>query len=210
MFNKLIEYDINPVIIFNEKGEVVYCNQEAEIFLSSQNIKEIFDFAISNAPKIGIKTKFEKIKFNNIEFNGYSILIDEKLAIRFFIDTTPTNYSLSNLEKIDIAMLIDFVCDIFTLKGNFNIKKYYDPTIPEFYSDKNEIIRLLKNLITANSYVTTKVIIGESIIIDNKKYPLIEITIENFNDININSTTYEIKKQDNKISIKIPLIQGVE
>ncbi len=210
MFDKLIEFDINPVIVFNEKGEIIYCNQEAEVFLSSQNVKTIFNFALNNAPKKGIKTKFEKVKFNKIEFNGYSIFVDENLSIRFFIDTTPPNYSLTNLEKIDIIMLIDFVCDIFSLKKDFNIKKLFDPTIPEFYGDKNEIIRLLKNYISKDSIISTKIVIGESIIINNKKHPLIEVKIENPNKNDIKSSTYEIKKGENFISIRIPLIQGIK
>jgi len=62
MFEFFIEYDINPVIFFNEKGHIDYCNQEAEIFLSYINKKEVFEFTIKNAPNTkGIKTQFKKI-----------------------------------------------------------------------------------------------------------------------------------------------------
>ena len=43
-FDVWVQKDINPFIVFNEKGKIKYLNDEAEYFLSFVNEKEIFEF----------------------------------------------------------------------------------------------------------------------------------------------------------------------
>ena len=146
MFEFWCEYDINPLIIFNEKGDIKYYNQEAEIVLSYINKKEIYEFVIKNAPKEkGIKTEFKDIKFNNFEFKGFSIGYedDKNIGVRFFINTNKHNIELKELEKIELSMLIDFAIEYVTLKEKIKIIKNYDPSIPQLLINKKALLNTL-------------------------------------------------------------------
>jgi len=211
MFKFWCEYDINPLIIFDHKANVIYCNQEAEIFLSYINKKEVFEFALRNAPKDGIKTEFKLIKFDKFEFNGFSIgFYDEKLGIRFFINTDKKNISLNNLEKVKFSMLLEFIKEYMNLKG-IKISIFYDPSIPEIYLNKKELLNIIFEMLEYNkkANISSKVIVGEYIKIENKKYPLAQINIITTPFKRIKSNYFEIENLENGYTIKIPIIKEI-
>ncbi|GAX86924.1 conserved hypothetical protein [Lebetimonas natsushimae] len=211
MFKFWIEYDINPFIVFDYKSNIIYCNQEAEIFLSYINKKEVFEFAIKNAPNNGIKTEFKEIKFDKFEFMGYSIgFYEEKLGVRFFINTEKQNLTLHNLEKVKFSMLLEFVKEYLNLKG-INIDTFYDPSIPEIYLNKKELLNIIFEMLenSKSAKISSKIIVGEYIKIDNKKYPLAQIDIITKPFKKIKSDFFEIENSQNGYSIKIPLIKEI-
>ena len=212
MFEFFIEYDINPIIFFNEKGHIIYCNQEAEIFLSYVNVKDIFNFTIQNAPnKEGIKTEFKNITFGEFSFNGYSIGYkeDSKIGIRLFINTKKHQFTLEKLEKIDLNKLIDFAIQYINLKQKTKFKIYPDLSIEEVYISKKELLQTLFEIFENQKKVEiyTKFDISEVIKIDNKKYSLIEIILKCNPIKNIESKYFEIIKNDNGYIIKVPFIK---
>lgn len=209
MFKFFIEYDINPFIVFDYKSNIIYCNQEAEIFLSYINKKEVFDFAIKHAPKNGIKTEFKEVKFNKFEFMGYSIgFYDEKLGIRFFINTEKQNLTLHNLEKVKFSMLLEFIKEYLNFK-NIAVETYYDPSIPEIYLNKKELINIIFEMLenSKKAKIGSKILVGEYMKIDNKKYPLAQIDIITHPFKRIKSDFFEIENHEEGYSIKIPLIK---
>ncbi len=212
MFEFFIEYDINPVIFFNEKGHIDYCNQEAEIFLSYVNVKDIFNFTIQNAPnKEGIKTDFKNINFGEFSFNGYSIGYkeDSKIGIRLFINTKKHQFTLEGLEKIDINKLINFAIQYINLKQNSKFKIYPDLSIEEIYISKKELLHILFEIFENQKEVEiyTKFDISEVIKINNKKYSLIEIILKCSSFKEIESKYFEIIKKDDGYTIKVPFIK---
>jgi len=212
MFEFFIEYDINPVIFFDSKGNVKYCNQEAEIFLSYVNIKDIFSFTVQNAPhKNGIKTLFREIKFMDFYFKGYSIGYknDNLIGVRFFINTGKNNISVENLEKTDILKLINFAIEYITLKQKTKFKIYPDLSLNQIYINKKELLRLLLEIFEKQSSVEiyTKLKIGEYIKIKEKKYPIIDIKIKCHTNKKIVSKYFEILNKENGYTIKIPFIK---
>ncbi|GAB6046030.1 hypothetical protein JCM11957_16290 [Caminibacter profundus] len=212
MFEFWCEYDINPLIIFNEKGNIVYCNQEAEILLSYINKKEVFDFIIKNAPKkAGIKTEFKKIQFKDFKFNGYSIGYQEdtQIGVRFFINTNVHSIHFEKLEKVDLSMLLNFAMEYINLKQNTKFKIYFDPSIPEIYLNKKAFLNLLFEILEnqKEAYIETKINIGEYIKVNNKKYPIISV-ITKLNPLkHIKSPHFEIINNENGYIIQIPLIK---
>lgn len=209
MFEFFIEYDINPVIFFNEKGHIVYCNQEAEIFLSYVNVKDIFNFTIQNAPKKeGIKTEFKKVTFNEFSFNGFSIGYKEdfQIGIRFFINTKKHQFTLKDLEKIDLNKLIDFAIQYINLKQKTKFKVYPDLSIEEVYINKKELLQIFFEIFKNQKKVEiyTKFDISEVVKIDNKKYSLIEIIIKCTPFKELESKYFEIIKKENGYIIKVP------
>ena len=211
MFKFWIEYDINPLIIFDHKANIIYCNQEAEIFLSYINKKKVFNFALKNAPKDGIKTEFKLVKFDRFEFNGYSIgFYEEKLGVRFFINTDKKNFSLTNLEKVKFSILLEFIKEYMSLK-NIEINVFYDPSIPEIYLNKKELLNIIFDILEHNKKATikSKVLVGEYIKIENKKYPIIQIDIITTPFKRIKSNYFEIENLKNGYTIKIPIIKEI-
>jgi nitrogen-specific signal transduction histidine kinase len=210
MFEFWCEYDINPLIIFSSSGELLYCNQEAEILLSYISTKEIFEFTIKNAPKEkGIKTVFEKIVFKEFEFNGYSIGYkdNDKIGVRFFINTNKHHIYLQELEKLDLTKILNLTIEYTKLKQNTKFKIFFDPSIPEIYINKKEIISLLIEAFKDKKEVEiqTKINIGEYLKIANKKYQIIEIHINH--PLDLSSEYFEILKKEKKTIIQIPLIK---
>jgi len=214
MFEFWCEYDINPLIIFNEKGHIKYCNQEAEIVLSYINKKEIYEFVIKNAPKEkGIKTEFKDIKFNNFEFKGFSIGYedDKNIGVRLFINTNKHDIELTELEEIELSMLIDFAIEYITLKEKINIIKNYDPSIPPLLINKKALLNALFEILEnqKKATISTKVEIGEYIKIKNKKYPVIDIIVKTDSKKKITSPYFEVLNNKNEYIIKIPLIKEI-
>jgi hypothetical protein len=212
MFEFWCEYDINPLIIFNPKGEILYCNQEAEILLSYINKKEIFQFTIQNAPlNPGIKTEFKKIEFKDFKFTGYSIgYKDEKsIGVRFFINTNINTPQLEELELIDINTLINFAIEYTKLNQNTEFKIYIDPSIPSAYINKNALLNLLFEIFENQShiYIQTKINLGEYIKIGNKKYQILEVNIKCKNKKRIKNQFFEVINKKDGYTIQIPLIK---
>jgi len=212
MYKFWCEYDINPLIIFDHKSNIVYCNQEAEIFLSYINKKEVFEYALKNAPKDGIKTEFKLVKFDKFEFNGFSIgFYEEKLGVRFFINTDKKNISLNNLEKVKFSMLLEFIKEYMNLKG-IEIAIFYDPSIPEIYLNKKELLNIIFEMLEHNkkANIISKVLVGEYIKINNKKYPIAQIDIITTPFKRVKSNYFEIENLENGYTIKIPLIKEID
>jgi nitrogen-specific signal transduction histidine kinase len=212
MFEFWCEWDINPLIIFDEKGNIKYCNQEAEIFLSYINKKEVYQFTINNAPnKKGIKTKFEPVKFKDFEFTGYSIGYenDTEIGIRFFINTNLRSIEPTNLEKIDLSMLLNFAIEYITLKQNTKISTFFDPSIPPIMANKKELLNIIFEILEnqKEAKISTKIQIGEYIKIKDKKYPIIEIEIKTIPKKRIKSPFVEVINKEEGYVIKIPMIK---
>jgi len=212
MFKFFTEYDINPVIFFDNKGNVKYCNQEAETFLSYVNVKDIFTFTVQNASKNkGITTVFKEIKFYDFSFKGYSIGYkdDELIGIRLFINTDKNYITIENLEKTDILKLINFIIEYITLKQNTKFKIYPDLSFNEIYINKKELLHILLKIFEKQSEIEifTHLKVGEYIKIDEKKYQIFEIIVKCRPNQKITSKHFEIITKNDAYIIKIPFIK---
>jgi nitrogen-specific signal transduction histidine kinase len=215
MYEFWCEYDINPLIIFNEKGYIEYCNQEAEIFLSYVNKKEVYEFVIKNAPvQPGIKTEFKQIKFKDFEFNGYSIGYqnDTQIGIRLFINTNTHSIELTELEEIDLSMLLNFAIEYITLKSDTTVTTLFDPSIPTMLVHKKALLDIIFDMLEnqKEAKISTKINVGEYIKIQDKKYQIIEIGITVPPKKAIKSPYFEILNKDDGYIIKIPLIKEID
>jgi len=215
MFEFWCEYDINPLIIFNEKGSIKYCNQEAEIFLSYVNKKEVYQFVINNAPKEkGIKTEFKPVTFKDFEFNGYTIGFEDDrfIGVRFFINTNTRAIELTSLERIDLSMLLNFAIEYAKLKSDIDIFTYFDPSIPSILVHKKALLDIILEILEEKkeAAITTKINVGEYIKIKDKKYQIIEIYIKTDRNKKIKSSFFEIQNKNDGYVIKIPLIKDFD
>jgi len=214
MFEFFCEYDINPIIVFDEKSHIKYCNQEAEILLSYVHKKEIYDFVINNAPlNPTIKTEFKPVKFKNFEFNGFSIGYkdDTNIGVRFFINTNTRSIELTKLEEIDLSMLINFAVEYVTLKNSISIDTMFDPSIPKILVHKKALLDIIFDMLEnqKKAIISTKVNVGEYIKIKDKKYQIVEIGIKTIPQKTVKSPYFEILNNDDGYTIKIPLIKEI-
>ena len=189
-FDVWVQKDINPFIVFNEKGKIKYLNDEAEYFLSFVNEKEIFEFAINN-----LKDKFITInghfKFNKFDFVSASIGYEEdEIGIKFYKSLLPAkNIKIEGLTKINIFFILDFCRNYIFLDTKVEFEDLFDVDIPEFFADKkalineiNSVLLNFKNNFNENKLkVIVKFMLGEKMKVANKQYSVIGITIKSTN-----------------------------
>jgi len=186
-----IQKDINPFIIFDEKGKIKYVNNEAEYFLAFVSEREIFEFAINN-----LKDKFITIngnfKFNKFEFSSISIGYEEnEIGIKLYKTLIPkTEIKTEGLTKINLFFILDFCRNYVFLDEEIEFEDEFDVDIPEFFANKKELINKINSILEnfkqeKKVKFIVKFLIGEKIKVNNKYYSVIVIKI-------ISSKTEEI------------------
>jgi len=185
-FEEWIYYDIHPFILFSNNGKIKYLNKEAEYFLSFVNEKEIFDFAINNARE-NITILNETFSFGNFEFLAALIMYNEDIGIKLYKTLLPKKeIQIKGLEKINIFMVLDFCRNYIFLDEEIEFKDDFDVDIPEFFANKNELIKdinsnleFFKEKKVKQLTFTIKFLIGEKIKVKDKKYSVIQLKISN-------------------------------
>jgi len=186
-----IQKDINPFIIFDEKGKIKYVNDEAEYFLAFVSEREIFEFAINN-----LKDKFITInsnfKFDKFEFSSISIGYEEnEIGIKLYKTLIPkTEIKTEGLTKINLFFILDFCRNYVFLDEEIEFEDEFDVDIPEFFANKKELINKINSILEnfkqeKKVKFIVKFLIGEKIKVNNKYYSVIVIKI-------ISSKTEEI------------------
>jgi hypothetical protein len=182
-FDIWIQKDINPFIIFNEKGKIKYLNDEAEYFLSFVNEKEIFEFAINNLKGTFI-TINKNVRFNKFEFVSVSIGYEEnEIGIKLYRQLFPVkNMQIEGLTKINIFFILDFCRNYIFLDKKIEFEDIFDIDIPEFFANKNELINEINSvLVRFKNEKKLKFIVkfmpGEKLKVDDKYYYVIGIMI---------------------------------
>ena len=227
-YKSLIESDSSPVIIFNHNGHIRYLNSNAEILMSYVSTKEIFDLAVKNAPKdYGSSTAQVELKYGHLKFYSISISYfnDEWIAIRLYyrpreyiqMDNNRESYILTDLNKLLNVAIIQFKIDAKT-----DIRLFTDKDIPKTLINQNSFLKLLRVSLSqfrTVSYldITLKLGIGEHIIMEGKRYPLVNLEfISNGRYCNDDKVIDNLSKElclvsnldENSISLEIPLIRN--
>ena len=178
-----IQKDINPFIIFDEKGKIKYVNDEAEYFLAFVSEREIFEFAINN-----LKDKFITInsnfKFDKFEFSSISIGYEEnEIGIKLYKTLIPkTKIKTKSLEKINLFFILDFCRNYIFLDEEIEFEDEFDVDIPEFFANKKELISKINSVLEnfkqeKKLKFIVKFLIGEKIKVNNKYYSVISIKV---------------------------------
>ena len=213
-----IQNDINPFIIFSNNGKILYLNDEAEYFLTFVNEKEIFEFAINNAKnEKGIFTTFGEFKFDKFEFSAVSIGYenDEEIGIKFYkVLLPPKNKKIDGLEKINIFFILDFCRNYSFLDKEIEFIDDFDVDIPEFYTDKNNLIKLLNKIFAKCNTNKLKTIIkyeiGEKLKVNIRIYGVISIEIfDKFDSLKDDFSLFTIIQKKDSTKILLPFIKKI-
>ena len=222
-FEEWIELDLNPILSFSSTSKIIYSNSEAQFLLNRIKQKELFDLALSYAPKtFGALTSYIDLTIKNYTFYAITVMYENEDEIHMKLYKSAmvkkeNTLNIKNINVTNIFTLVDLSISTSKIKSDINFIKNYDPSIPEFKLDASSFIKTLNQIFDAfkgNKNVSCSILlkIGEYIKIDEKKYSLISVEIStdkenDFSSLNIKeNNSFILTKDDNKITIDLPLI----
>jgi hypothetical protein len=222
-FEEWIELDLNPILSFSSTSKIIYSNSEAQFLLNRIKQKELFDLALSYAPKtFGAQTSYIDLNIKNYTFYAITVMYENEDEIHMKLYKSAmvkkeNTLNIKNINVTNIFTLVDLAISTSKIKTDINFIKNYDPSIPEFKLDASSFIKTLNQIFDAfkgNKNISCSILlkIGEYIKIDEKKYSLISVEIStdkenDFSSLNIKeNNSFILTKDDNKITIDLPLI----
>ena len=222
-FEEWVELDLNPVLSFSSNSKIIYSNSEAQFLLNRIKQKELFDLALTYAPKtFGALTSYIDLNIKNYTFYAITVMYENEDEIHMKLYKSAmvkkeNTINIKNINVTNIFTLVDLSISTSKIKNDINFIKNYDPSIPEFKLDASSFIKTLNQIFDAfkgNKNVSCSILlkIGEYIKIDEKKYSLISVEIStdkenDFSSLNIKeNNSFILTKDENKITIDLPLI----
>jgi len=226
-FESFIEWDNSPFILFNNLGKIIYLNNAAEILFGYVSKKELYDIALSYAPQsFGYKTTTLSLSYDSFMF--YAITVgyenEDQLSLRLY--NTPRMKSTQKLETdklivTDINILLEANIALFKTKNTNKLRLLADQDLPAFKIDQNNFSKLLRKTLNAfrssdSIDISLKLLIGQHVIIENKKEAIVQLSIEangRYSDADEEIRTLASQSQikcitkEHSIKLEIPLIQ---
>ena len=187
-FRFLAESDGSPLLVFNHKGHVVYLNDAAEILLGYADHKELFEIALTNAPKdFGSRTVLMELHYHQLLFYAVTIAYntDEWVSLRlYYRPRVAEEHRLdsSRMRLTDFNQLLDMAIGFFSVKNPGKIQLVTDRDLPPFKTDQNSASLLLRKALESfdNSRridIILTMALGEYIHIDGKRFPVLRLTL---------------------------------
>ncbi len=226
-FKFFIEHDSNPFIIFSGQGRILYLNQSAELLLlEPYREKKLFNLTLSHAPKnFGYKKTLLELAFGSFEFYAINVLYNNEDEIALHLYSKPTikidnTLSLEGYSLTDINLLLEANIELFKMKYQGEISIFTDYDLPEFQIHQNNFSFILRKVFEQFQEVkmvniTLKIKIGEMIVVNQKRYPIILFKIESTqreyeNDTHIkkaaSSNYINVALEEHSITLEIPAI----
>ncbi|MBY0541594.1 MAG: hypothetical protein WCR78_11525 [Arcobacteraceae bacterium] len=222
-FEEWVELDLNPILSFSSSSKIIYSNSEAQFLLNRIKQKELFDLALTYAPKtFGALTSYIDLTIKNYTFYAITVSYENEDEIHMKLYKSAmvkkeSKLNIKNINTTNIFTLVDLAISTSKIKNNINFTKNYDPSIPEFKLDASSFIKTLNSVFEVfknKNNVTCSILlkIGEYIKIDNIKYSLISVEIDakeesDFSSLSIRETnSFILTYDDSKVTIDLPLI----
>lgn len=226
-FESFVEWDSSPFILFNNSGKILYLNNAAEILFGYVSKKELYDIAVSYAPQnFGYKTTSLSLNYDSFLFHAITVGYENEEQISLRLYNTPRIKPAHKLETdkfitTDINILLEANIALFETKNTNPLKLLTDQDLPAFKMDQNNFSKLLRK--TLNAFrssdaidISLKLLIGQHVIIDGKKEPIIQLAIKangRYADADAEiqhlAAQSQIKSllKEHSITLEIPLIQ---
>jgi hypothetical protein len=226
-FNFFIEHDSNPFILFSGLGKILYLNQSAELLLlEPYREKKLFNLTLSHAPKsFGCKKTLMELSFGSFEFYAINVLYNNEDEIALHLYNKPTikiehDLSLEGYTQTDLNLLLEANIELFKMKYQGEISIFTDYDLPLLQIHQNNFSFILRKIFEqfqeAHSVnITLKIKIGEMIVVNHKRYPIILFKVESTqrkheNDIHIKETAssnyINVVLEEHSITLEIPAI----
>jgi len=188
-FQSFVDWDNSPFILFSSVGKILYLNNSAEILFGYVTKKELYDLALAYAPQsFGYHTTSMSLNYDAFTF--YAITVgyenEEQISIRFY--NAPRVRSATPIERdklvnTDINLLLEANIALFRTKNSNTLQLLTDHDIPAFKIDQNNFSKLLRKTLESfrssdSINITLKLLTGEHVIIDGKKKPIVQLSVE--------------------------------
>ncbi len=222
-FEEWVELDLNPILSFSSNAKIIYSNSEAQFLLNRIKQKELFDLALTYAPKtFGALTSYIDLSLKTYTFYAITVMYENEDEIHMKLYKSAmvkkeSKLNIKNINTTNIFTLVDLAISTSKIKNDINFTKNYDPSIPEFKLDASSFIKTLNQIFEVfkdKESVTCSIMlkIGEYIKIDNKKYSLISVEIaanekSDFSSLSVKETnSFILTSDETKVTIDLPLI----
>ncbi len=226
-FQPFVEWDNSPFILFDNQGKILYLNHAAEILFGYVSKKELYDIALSYAPQdFGYKTTSLSLTYDSFLFHAITVGYENEEQISLRLYNTPQIKPKRKLESdkfttTDINILLEANIVLFKTRNNNPLKLLTDQDIPPFKIDQNNFSKLVRKTLHAfrasdSIDISLKLLIGQHVIIDNEKKPIVQLHIQangRYNDTDDEIQTLAAHSQikallkEHSITLEIPLIQ---
>jgi len=225
-FEPFVEWDNSPFILFTNMGKIRYLNNAAEILFGYVSKKELYDIAVAYAPQnFGYKMTSLSLNYDSFSFHAITVGYENEEEISLRLYNTPRIKSSQKLDKnklitTDINILLEANISLFKTKNSNQLTLLADQDLPSFKIDQNNFSKILRKSLDSfrasdSINITLKLLIGEHVILEDKKISIIQLSIEangRYNDtdseIEMLCTQSQIKSilQEHTIKLEIPLI----
>ena len=128
-FENWVEMDLNPILSFSSNAKILYSNSEAQFLLNRIKPKEIFDLALTYAPKtFGALTSYIDLTMQNYTFYAITVMCenDEEIHVKLYKSAMvkkETNLNIKNINTTNIFTLVDLAISTSKIKSNINFTK---------------------------------------------------------------------------------------
>ena len=184
----IAESDSSPLLVFDNRGDILFLNNAAEVVMNHIDRRDLFDIALNHAPKsFGTKTTLIDLHYRQLSFYAVNIsyMNEEWLALRLYyrpLAKRCAKVDKDNLIKTDINTILDASLTMFEVNYRGNISLFTDQNIPPFLMDQNGFSKILRKIFESfrdspGLDISLKLAIGEYMIIENTRYKIIQLGI---------------------------------
>ncbi|SFV58268.1 hypothetical protein MNB_SV-12-616 [hydrothermal vent metagenome] len=188
-FKFLVENNSSPLLIFSHEGRVKYFNHSAELLAGIHLSHELFKLAIAYAPQsFGSRMVHLDLTYGMDSFYAITVLYENEDELCIYLYRKPRAYipkdlSFDGYSSTDINLLLEANIELFKMKYNNKLTLFTDYSLPKLHMQQNSFSMLLRKLFAQYQGakeidITLKIKIGETIMIKNKKYPIIMLMVK--------------------------------
>jgi len=211
-FKFFIENDSNPFILFSNSGKIKYLNNSAELLMGACQPKELFEIALTYAPKcFGYHKTLIELSFGSFEFYGINILYENEEFLGMHLYNKPMakiddSSLLNGYTLTDINVLLQANIELFNINYQGRIKLLTDYDIPKLQIHQNDFSLLLRNLFDQfkdieKLEIILKIKLGERIVVKEKRYSIIILQLKSNNRNSEKDKELELLALKNHINI---------
>jgi len=188
-FQSFVEWDNSPFILFSNQGKILYLNQSAEILFGYVSQRELYNIALSYAPKdFGYKTTTLALAYHIFAFHSLSVGYEneEEISLRLYHQhrqiSSPKRNS-NTLISTDINILLEANIALFRSKNKNKLQLLTDPDIPNFKIEQNTCSKILRKALDAFIFsdsieISLKILVSQYLLIENQKISIVELRIQ--------------------------------
>jgi hypothetical protein len=187
-FSFILESDGSPLIVFDHQGRILWLNSAAEILLGYADRKELFEIALQHGPAdFGSRTTLMELHYRQLAFYAVNVAYnsEEWIALRLYYRPRAVEKRHLDKEKLiatDINVLLEAAITLFKMQHGQRLSLLTDQDLPPIRIDQNNFSKLLRKTLesfrrSSQIEVSLQMTIGEFIIIDENRYPLLRLKI---------------------------------